>query len=318
MDEYLVSVLSNIGVISFVALSAYLLLLTGEISFGQQAFFAIGAYASGIATAMWGWPLALSLIWGAAIGAACAVLVGIPTLRLHGLYFAIATLAFAEMVRILFELFRYRIEIDGELVGPDGTDGFRNIRYIFDNNIEALDFMLIIFAVLACVLIGFMALERTRLGVALRMIGEDAELAALQGIPVARCKILAAGVAGALAAVGGGLYAHMTTYVEPRIFDVMLGVHALAYGLIGGLGTALGPLLGVLIDIGLLESVRIFSGYRMIIFGGLVALLLIVRPRGLLDERLVHRIGALWRRIFGARREPGLESGGARAAGRFK
>ena len=64
----------------------------------------------------------------------------------------------------------------------------------------------------------------------------------------------------------------------------MLGVHSLAYGLIGGLGTALGPLLGVLIDIGLLESIRALAGYRMIIFGGLVALLLIVRPRGLLDE----------------------------------
>jgi ABC-type branched-subunit amino acid transport system permease subunit len=61
-----VGVLSNIGVISFVALSAYLLLLTGEISFGQQAFFAIGAYAAGIATALWGWPLWRALGWGAA------------------------------------------------------------------------------------------------------------------------------------------------------------------------------------------------------------------------------------------------------------
>ena len=62
MDDYLVGVMSNIGVISFVALSAYLLLLTGEISFGQQAFFAIGAYAAGIATAMWGWTLAAALV----------------------------------------------------------------------------------------------------------------------------------------------------------------------------------------------------------------------------------------------------------------
>jgi branched-chain amino acid transport system permease protein len=296
MDGYLISVLSNIGVIAFVALSAYLLLLTGEISFGQQAFFAIGAYAAGIATAMWGLPLALGIGFGAVVGAACAVLIGVPTLRLHGLQFAIATLAFAEMVRILFELFRYQVEIGGEPVGPNGTDGFRSIRYIFDHNIEALDFMLLIYAVLAVTLAGFMLLERSRLGVIFRMIGEDATLASLQGIAVARYKVLAAGIAGALAAVGGGLYAHLTTYVEPRTFDVMLGVHSLAYGLIGGLGTALGPLLGVVIDIGLLESVRLFSGYRMIIFGGLVALLLIVRPRGLLDERLVHRIGRLFRR----------------------
>ena len=140
-----------------------------------------------------------------------------------------------------------------------------------------------------------MLLERSRLGVIFRMIGEDATLAGLQGVSVARHKVLAAGIAGALAGIGGGLYAHLTTYVEPRIFDVMLGVHSLAYGLIGGLGTALGPLLGVLIDIGLLESIRALAGYRMIIFGGLVALLLIVRPRGLLDEQVVHRIGRGWR-----------------------
>ena len=294
MDDYMIGVLSNIGVVSFVALSAYLLLLTGEISFGQQAFFAIGAYAAGIATALWGWPLALALAWGAVSGGGAAVLVGIPTLRLHGLYFSIATLAFAEMVRILFELFRYQVEIDGELVGPNGAEGFRGIRYIFDHNIDAVQFLLLIYALLVAVLLGFVLLERSRTGVVFRMIGEDATLAGLQGISVARHKVLAAGIAGALAGVGGGLYAHLTTYVEPRIFDVMLGVHSLAYGLIGGLGTALGPLLGVLIDIGLLELIRPLAGYRMIIFGGIVALLLIVRPRGLLDEKLVHRIGRLF------------------------
>jgi branched-chain amino acid transport system permease protein len=298
MDDYLIGVLSNIGVISFIALSAYLLLLTGEISFGQQAFFAIGAYAAGIATALWGWPLGAALIWAAAVAAAAAVLVGLPTLRLHGLYFAVATLAFAEMVRLIFEQFRYQVTIDGEPVGPNGADGFRGIRYIFENDVGALQFLALIYALLLAALAGFMLLERSRLGAAFRMIGADAVLAELHGLAVARLKVLAAGLAGALAGLGGGLYAHLTTYVEPRIFDVMLGVHSLAYGLIGGLGTALGPLLGVLIDIGVLESIRVFAGYRMIIFGGLVALLLIVRPRGLLDEALVHRIGRACSRLL--------------------
>jgi branched-chain amino acid transport system permease protein len=200
------------------------------------------------------------------------------------------------MVRLLFEQFRYQVTIDGELVGPNGADGFRGIRYIFENDLNAMQFMALIYAVLVCTLAGFVLLERSRLGVAFRMIGEDAVLAELNGISVARLKVLAAGIAGALAGIGGGLYAHLTTYVEPRIFDVMLGVHSLAYGLIGGLGTALGPLLGVLIDIGLLESIRVFAGYRMIIFGGLVAVLLILRPRGLLDERAVHYLSRAWRR----------------------
>ncbi len=300
MDDYLIGVLSNIGVISFIALSAYLLLLTGEISFGQQAFFAIGAYGAGIATTLWGWPLAAGLLFGAGMSAAAAVLIGMPTLRLHGLYFAIATLAFAEMVRLLFELFRYRVTIDGELVGPDGADGFRGIRYIFENNVEPLQYMILIYSVLALALAGFAVLERSRLGVVFRMIGEDQVLAALNGIAVARHKVLAAGLAGFLAGTGGGLYAHLTTYVEPQNFNVMLGVHSLAYGLIGGLGTAFGPLLGVLIDIGLLESIRLFAGYRMIVFGGLVALLLILRPRGLLDEIAVDRIRKILRGLLPA------------------
>ncbi|MCY4548213.1 MAG: branched-chain amino acid ABC transporter permease [Defluviicoccus sp.] len=296
MDDHLIGILSNIGMISFIALSAYLLLIVGEISFGQQAFFAIGAYAAGIATAMWGWDFWPGLVWGAGIAALAAVLVGIPTLRIRGLYFSIATLAFAEMVRLVFEVFEYRVEIDGEMVGPDGSDGFRDIRYIFENDITAFEYMAMIYLLLAAVLAGFFLLERSRLGSIFRMIGQDHILAEMQGLNVTLYKILALCLAGFVAGIGGALYAHLTTFVEPKIFNVMLGVHSLAYGLIGGLGTAFGPLIGVAIDIGFLESVQFISGYRMIAFGGLVAVLLIVRPRGLLDEAAVNRIRLLLRR----------------------
>jgi len=290
MDEHLIAVLTNIGIISFVGISAWLLLLVGRISFGQQAFFAIGAYGAGIATALWGLPLAVGLAFGAIVGALAALILGLPTLRLHGLRFAVASLAFAEMVRILFELFRYRVEIDGFPVGPDGADGFRDIRYIFQNDISTTQFLVLVWGLLALLVLAIAALERTRLGIAFRMVGEDEELAEMHGIAPVPVKLVAAALAGAVAGIGGGLYAHLTTYVEPRLFDVMLGVHALAYGLIGGLGTVFGPLLGAALDIGLLESTRWFQGYRMIVFGGLVAVLLIFRPRGLLDEKLVHRL----------------------------
>lgn len=302
MDDYLIGVLSNMGMISFIALSAYLLLVIGEISFGQQAFFAISAYASGIATAMWGWPFWLGLLWGALVAAVSAVLVGIPTLRMRGLYFSVATLAFAEMVRLIFEIFRYQVEIDGELVGPNGSEGFRDIRYIYDNDISSFEYMVIIYGLLALVLAMFLVLERSRLGSIFRMLGEDRMLTELQGLNATFYKILATCMAGFVAGIGGGLYAHLTTYVEPKIFNVMLGVHSLAYGLIGGLGTAFGPLIGVGIDIGFLESVRIISGYRMIVFGGLVAVLLIVRPRGILDEDTVHRIRLALARVRHAAR----------------
>ena len=253
MDDHLIGILSNIGVISFVALSAYLLLLTGEISFGQQAFFAIGAYTAGIVTAMWQLPFALGLGAGAAAGAAAALLVGLPTLRLHGLQFAIATLAFAEAVRILFELFRLSGRAGRRTGRTERHRGFSQhplyLRERRQRDAVHADHL----RIARRDAVGFFLLERSRLGTAFRMIGEDDVLAAMNGVPVIRAKLIAACLAGAIAGLGGGLYAHLTTYVEPAIFDVMLGVHSLAYGLIGGLGTAFGPLLGVVIDIGLLE-----------------------------------------------------------------
>ena len=288
MDEYALGVLTNIGLLSFVATSAYLLLIAGELSFGQQAFFGVGAYAAGIATAMLGLPLFLGLLIAMVCGAAVAALVGLPALRLRGLYFAMATLAAAEMLRILFELFHWQVEVGGEIVGPDGTQGFRGIRWVFERGVEPLDFLALVWGMLAVVLVAIHLLERTRLGAAIRALGEDPELAGTLGIDVLRLKLAVVAAAGALAALGGALFAHHNTYIEPRNFDIMLGVHTLAYALIGGLGTVVGPLLGVALDLGLLEGTRIFQGYRMIVFGGLVALLLIWRPRGLLDERVVH------------------------------
>lgn len=289
MDDYTIGVLTNIGLFSFIALSAYLLLIAGEMSFGQQALFGVGAYAGGMLTALWGWPLPLALLAAMAAGALVQWLIAWPTLRLRGLVFAMATLAAAEMIRILFELLHFQREVDGEQVGPDGTQGFRGIRWVFENGIEPASFLLLILLLLALVLGLFLWVERSRIGATIRAVGADDELAASIGVNVVRVKLSVAAAAGALAALGGALFAHHNTYVEPRNFDIMLGVHSLAYALIGGLGTALGPLLGVLLDIGLLEGSRIFSGYRMVVFGGLVALLLLVRPRGLLNEQVMHR-----------------------------
>jgi branched-chain amino acid transport system permease protein len=296
MDLYTIGVLTNSGLVSFLALSAYLLLLTGEMSFGQQAFFGVGAYAGGIATAMFGLPLPAAILAAMAAAALAATLVGLPTLRLRGLYFAMATLAAAEMFRVLFEWLRWQREVDGEPVGPDGTQGFRGIRWVFEQGVEPAHFLALVYGLLALLVAAFLLIERSRLGATLRAIGEDPELAAALGADVDRIRLGAVAAAGALAGLGGALYAHHNTYIEPRNFDVMLGVHSLAYPLVGGLGTALGPLLGVVLDIGLLEGSRVLAGYRMIAFGGLVALVLVVRPRGLLDEALVH---TLRRRVRG-------------------
>lgn len=296
MSEYTISVASNMGMIAFVALSAYVILVSGEISFGQQAYFGIGAYVSGAATAMWGWPFGFALVLGSCAAAFAAFAVGALTLRLRGLYFAIATLCFAEVIRLGLNSVHVQVEIDGEPVGPAGAEGFGDIRWIFEHDITTLEYMFIIYGLLGVVLAVLLLVERSNLGAMIRMIGQDPLLALSQGVDVRSCKLLVVVFAGMIAGLGGCLYAHFATYIEPGVFNVMLGVHGLAYGLIGGLGTALGPLIGVVLDIGFLEGIRAIQGYRMIAFGGLVAVLLIIMPRGILDEVRVHRIKRWLRR----------------------
>ena len=296
MDSFVISVLSNIGLFAFLAVSAWLLLIGGEISFGQQAYFAIGAYAAGIATTVWNWPFALALVWGTALGAGTGALVAWPAARLSGVHYAIATLAFAELTRAALNVFRFQRNIDGYLTGPDGANGFRDIRWVYEAGVDPVAYLAIIAALLGVVLAGIGLAARLNLMAQLRMIGEDPILAGMQGLHVLHWKVGAAGAAGGIAGLGGGLFAHLATYVEPAQFSVMLGVHAVAYGLIGGLGTAIGPLLGVVIDIGLLESLRGLAAYRMVVFGGLVAVILILRPRGILDETLVTKVRSWARR----------------------
>ena len=290
LNDYLLTVISNIGMISMLAISAYILLITGEISFGQQAYFGISAYSGAIATTLWGWPFWVSLLFGSLIAGIAAGVVSTLTVRISGLYFSISTLAFSEMVRLSLLKFSYQKEIDGELLGPNGAEGFGGIRWVFDNNISVFQYTLLIYLILFLVITCLFFIERSGLGMIFRMIGQDPMLTRVHGINPVNYKVIAAVLAGFIAGLGGMLYAHSFTFIEPQIFNVMLGVHSLAYGLIGGLGTVFGPLIGVALDIGFLESIRVIHGYRMIVFGGLVAIMLILMPRGFLDEKRVYRL----------------------------
>jgi len=295
MDVYLASVLTNMALISFLALSAYLVLVVGEVSFGQQAFFGMGAYITASLTALAGAHIFWGLLAGAFGGAACALLLGLLTIRLSGIYFAISTLCFAELLRFLLLHIRFTQNIDGRMIGPDGPEGFSNIRWIFENNYEVVDFLLLAVTCLIMLLILLLSLERSSIMLGARMVGNDPVLAQSQGLNPTRYRLGFIALSGAVAGFGGGLFALFNTHIEPAMFGVMLGIHGLAYAVIGGLGSAIGPLLGVVIDIGLLESIRQLSAYRMIIFGGLVALLLAFRPEGIVSPRLVSRLKSRWR-----------------------
>jgi len=294
-----VGLATDVVILSLLALSAWLVLRTGRISLGQQAFFGIGAYAAGIATTLAHWPLAPALAAGMALGAVASAGVALSTARLGGLHYAVAPLAFAELTRLGLLSWRLRVrEPDGSWIGPDGVDGFRDIRWLLENQVTPERFLAMGLAVLAVVLVGLLWLGRTRAGAAMAAVGHDDGLAAASGLPVLRLRVAAAALAGALAALGGGLHAHRLTFVDPNAYDPMLGVHAVGYALIGGLATPIGPLLGAAFDMFLLETSKLFGGWRMVVFGGLVAVFLRVRPRGLLDEAFVHRLAAAWRRAF--------------------
>jgi branched-chain amino acid transport system permease protein len=283
-------------VLCLVALSAWLVLRVGRISLGQQAYFGIGGYCAALLTSVGQWPLDAALLAATLAGVLSAALVAGPLLRLPGLHYAVATLAVAELVRLGLSGWRYQVpQASGHMAGPDGVHGFRDIRWLFDHQVGQTEYMVWSLLALALVVIALLLLSRSRLGLAMQAVGHDALLADSQGLPVQRIRWAAMAAAGGVAAFAGGLYAHQLTYLEPAIFDPMLGIHAVGYSMLGGLATPLGPLLGAAFDLGLLEATRLFEGWRMVLFGTLVAVFLRWRPRGLLDETLAHRCVAAWR-----------------------
>lgn len=293
MSPYAIGLCSDMVIMSFLALGAYLLLLVGRVSFGLQAFFGIGAYVSGIGTSMLSLPLGVAIPLAVAAGALISFLLAWPIMRLSGLHYAVATLAFGELARISLSWWQWQIPTAEGLVGPNGIEGFRDIRWLLVNNVSNESYFLLCLILLLLTIGAMQWLERRRLGVAVRMVGADDLLAQSSGLDPMRIRLLISAYAGGLAALGGALYAHRTTYIEPALFEPMLGVHAVGYSLIGGLGTAWGPLMGVVFDLGLLNATSLFEGWRMVVFGGLVAVFLRVKPRGFLDEAWVHRLAHL-------------------------
>lgn len=289
MSDYALSLANDMVIMSFLALAAYVLLLVGRVSFGLQALFGLGAYAAGAATAMWAWPLPWALLVATLLGGAISWLIAWPTMRLSGLHYAVATLAFAEMARISLNWLTWQVQTDDGWVGPNGVEGFRNIRWLLTNDVSDFSYFGLCLTALLLVLWLQRHLEHQRLGLAWRMVGHDDGLSQHCGVDPHAVRLRAAAWAGSLAALGGALYAHRTTYIEPAIFQPMLGVHAVGYALIGGMGTPLGPLLGVGFDLGLLNAIHGLETWRMVVFGGLVALFLRIKPRGLLDEDWLNR-----------------------------
>lgn len=267
------------------ALSCYLVLKSGEISFGQQAFFGAGAYAGGILTTMFGWQLVPALILSAAAGAVFAATIGVSLCRVSGFRFTLMTLVLGEFAKEVFVKIEWRSVADGRAAGPEGPLGFSGIDYFYNHGIQhgmqaAIAFGFAILCVVAVWLYGL-----TDPGRRLIAVAGDPVLAASVAINPIRTRLLAFASAGAVAGLGGGLFAHQATYIEASNFSLMVGVHAVAYTLLGGLASVLGPVAGTTLDIVFLEGLRVVGAYRMVAFGSLIVLMLILWPRGLIGTR---------------------------------
>jgi len=284
-----------IGVHTLLGLSAYVVLLTGQVSLAQAGFFAVGAYTGAMLTVLAGWALVPALLVAALIGALVACVVGFPALRVKGLMLVVATLAFGEGVRLFFFNFDYQIAKGGINVGPLGGEGFRQIRYFPENGWTTLDVMLFIWAIVLLVMALLWWMDRSRIGAVLRAVGEDEVAAQAVGINLTAVKVSAMTIGGAIAGLGGGIYAHYTTHIEHSNFNILVATFAIAYPILGGLSSVFGTLLAVVFIQGILiEGLRFLGDWRNLLFGALILLAMNVRPRGLLDTAALK---ARWRRL---------------------
>ena len=275
-----------VGVHTLLGLSAYIVLLTGQVSLAQAGFFAVGAYTAGMLTVLAGWHLVPALGVGALTGAATACAVGFPALRVKGLMLVIATLAFGEGVRLFFFNFDYQIAKGGIKVGPLGGEGFRQIRFFPENGWTTADVMLFIWVFVVIVMLILWWFDRSRYGAVLRAVGEDELAAQSVGISLTAVKVSAMTVGGAIAGIGGGLYAHYTTHIEHSSFNVLVATFAIAYPIVGGLSNVLGTLLAVIfVQVFLIEGLRDLGDWRNLLFGALIVLAMNLRPGGFLGRR---------------------------------
>lgn len=285
----LTPVIALVAIYSMLAASFFLVVRMGEISFGQQAWFGIGAYAASILTTVAGWHLAPAVAVAALSSAAVAAAVGAIALRLTGFQFSVFTLIVAEFVRQLAGEATWRVPAGDRLVGPEGAMGFAGIDWFARNGWGPLAQAGLLALIAAITFAGLHRMARGKYGRLLAAVSADRELAEARGLPARGTRHATYVAAAAIASVSGALFAHYVTFIDPDNFGIMAGVHALAYSLIGGTAHVLGPLLGTLIDVTLLESLRIAGSYRMVAFGTLLVLCLVLLPKGILSRRAATR-----------------------------
>lgn len=313
LDNYTQSILIFTGINVIAAYSFFAPFKTGQVSLGQAGFMAIGAYASGIVTQKMGLPFAVALPTGGIVAGIIGVAVGFPALRIKGVYLLLLTLGFSEIVQVVILSWDY----------TGGAQGFRNIPF----NPSTMEWC---FGLIVLLMIFFARLERSSLGRAMDSIEQDETAAEVMGIDVVRTKLFAFGAGAVIAGLAGALFAHQTTYVNSTTFNILMSVEILTFVVVGGGSTFWGPALGAVVLTLLPEFLRTLREWleltpvswtdfypinrvydflhgfldfenakRLIAYGIVLIVMMIVRPDGLLTRDGLRRLSPARRRAEG-------------------
>jgi branched-chain amino acid transport system permease protein len=272
ISPYFEDVLIQLGINVILALSLYFPLSAGQLSLGQGGFMAIGAYLASWLTATHGWPWPLGFAAGAAAAGVVGALVGLPALRVRGIYLVLLTMAFGEIVRVFFLNF-----------GPTGAaQGFRGMPFVTTLPLVA------VLAVAVAVLAARTA--ASRMGRAFAAINRDELAAEVMGIDVTRAKLASFTVGAVVAGLAGALWAHYVQFIEPEEFGFARSVMPFTFVVVGGLQTFWGSLVGAAVLTLLPEWFRFLKEWRLALYGVAMLAVMIVRPQGLVDHRLVEAV----------------------------
>lgn len=256
---------------------------TGYVNFGSAAFFAVGAYTSIVLDKTWGLPLPVLIAASAALCALMGLGVGYLTLRLKGVYFAIATLAMAIVIETLITNWAY-------------VGGARGVYILTpEEHLWFSSYIEMLFMVMLVLALGAIAISRrlnsSRLGRGLAAIRDDEIAAECAGVPTLRLKLISTSVMGAMMGVAGAPYPFFVTFVDPMsAFNLFVAVNAIAMPMIGGTAHWIGPVIGALLVGSLQEiiTVNVSSELNVLIVGIMLVGFITLAPQGIVG--LVRKI----------------------------
>jgi branched-chain amino acid transport system permease protein len=277
LNDYSRDIMTLTGLYIVLALGLNIIVgQAGLLNLGYVAFYAIGAYTYAILSTTYGlsfWP---GLAAGALSAAGFAVLLGLPTLRLRGDYFAIVTLGLGEITRIIL------INWDTMTGGPNGISNVGRPAIAGYTLHTTFDFYYLILAIVLVTVFTMRRLMASRIGRAWVAIREDEIAAEAMGINTFRLKLLAFVLGSAWAGLAGVFFAAKMAFVSPESFTFLESVMILCMVVLGGMGSIPGIILGAFLLIALPETFRDFQDYRMLAFGAALVVMMVFRPQGLM------------------------------------